>query len=104
MPGRGSRGTCSPMNGDDDSFVSVNGAVYPSQTLNRSPVPLSPETLNRRVLSPRVTRSSRPVRNLNGSFDYEQDVFGRENKATSTTEDVGTPSELKEAFWTITSV
>ncbi|KAL3245262.1 hypothetical protein MRX96_018080 [Rhipicephalus microplus] len=104
LPGRGSRGTCSPMNGDDDSFVSVNGAVYPSQTLNRSPVPLSPETLNRRVLSPRVTRSSRPVRNLNGSFDYEQDVFGRENKATSTTEDVGTPSELKEAFWTITSV
>ncbi|XP_075725239.1 ubiquitin carboxyl-terminal hydrolase 43 isoform X2 [Rhipicephalus microplus] len=85
LPGRGSRGTCSPMNGDDDSFVSVNGAVYPSQTLNRSPVPLSPETLNRRVLSPRVTRSSRPVRNLNGSFDYEQVIQS--------------PTDLNNSMW-----
>ncbi|KAL1417589.1 hypothetical protein MTO96_006143 [Rhipicephalus appendiculatus] len=104
LPGRGSRGTCSPMDGDDDSFVPVNGAFYQSQTLDRKPVPLSPETLNRRVLSPRMTRSSRPIRNLNNSFDYEQDVVGRESKATSTTEDVGTPTALKEAFWTITSV
>lgn len=103
LPGRGSRGTCSPMDGDD-SFLPVNGAVYQSQTPNRVPVPLSPETLNRRVLSPRMTRSSRPVRNLNNSFDYEQDVVGRESKATSTAEDVGTPTTLKEAFWTITSV
>lgn len=104
LPSRGGRGGCSPMDGDENSFVPVNGMVFQSQTLNRAPVPLSPETLNRRILSPRVTRSSRSARNLNSSFDYEQDVIGRENKATSTAEDAGTPASLKEAFWTITSV
>lgn len=104
LPGRGSRGAYSPMDGEDDSFLSVNGVVYQSPTSNRVPVPLSPETLNRRVLSPRMTRSSRPVRNLNDSFNYEQEVVGRENKATSTADDIGSPTTLKEAFWTITSV
>lgn len=72
LPSRGGRGGCSPMDGDENSFVPVNGMVFQSQTLNRAPVPLSPETLNRRILSPRVTRSSRSARNLNSSFDYEQ--------------------------------
>lgn len=72
LPSHGGRGGCSPMNGDENSFVPVNGMVFQSQTLHSAPVPLSPETLNRRILSPRVTRSSRSARSLNPSFDYEQ--------------------------------
>ncbi|XP_077526530.1 ubiquitin carboxyl-terminal hydrolase 43-like [Haemaphysalis longicornis] len=97
----------SPMNGGENFFAppACSELVYQSEPLNRVvSAPLSPDTLSRRVLSPRVSRS-RQVRSQATDFDFERDVGVVESKASATVaEDVTTPPTLKEAFWTITSV
>lgn len=95
------------MNGGENFFAppACSELVYQSEPLNRVvSAPLSPDTLSRRVLSPRVSRS-RQVRSQATDFDFERDVGVVESKASATVaEDVTTPPTLKEAFWTITSV
>ncbi|XP_077489958.1 ubiquitin carboxyl-terminal hydrolase 43-like [Amblyomma americanum] len=103
-------GAYSPVVNDENfspssSYVPVNGmAAHQSQSLNRSsPAPLSPETLSRRVLSPRVPWTSRQLQSHNADFGCEKDITSSEHRRAPVAED-GTPGALKESFWTITSV
>lgn len=97
----------SPANGGENFFAppACSELVYRSEPSNRAiSAPLSPDTLSRRVLSPRVSRS-RQIRSHDTNFDFEQDGGSAESKASATAaEDGTTPPTLKEAFWTITSV
>lgn len=104
------QGAYSPAVSDENSplssYAPVNGlGPYQSQSLNcSSPVPLSPETLSRRVLSPRIPRTSRQLRSHNTDFGCEKDFTGSEHRSAPAVDDAATPGSLKEAFWTITSV